>query len=104
MLGIKVFIMFNTIISLYHYLFKQCHKHAPQNTLQDIITAMAQPAKDKTVTQIVNDYVAFVTMAELQLSYLASDPALMFHGTHADTVHIPCMVRPDVIYCCLGNN
>ena len=54
--------------------------------------------------EMAKDYIAFLTMAELELSYLRSDPALMFRGTHYDTFGIPCVVRPEVIYCCLGKN
>jgi hypothetical protein len=95
--------VFNYIIKLYYTFFKQSNKQVT-NTLNDIIMALGEPPKKKTVLQMANDYIAFLTMAELELSYLRADPALMFRGTHYDTFGIPCVVRPEVIYCCLGKN
>jgi len=102
-LGIKVFIVLNSIIKLYYSFFKQSNKPVT-NTLNDIITALGEPPKKKTTLEMGNDYIAFLTMAELELSYLRADPALMYRGTHYDTFGIPCVVRPEVIYCCLGKN
>jgi hypothetical protein len=97
--------VFNTIITLYYKLLSNLNKKdAPKNTLSDIITALGEPPKKKTTLEMANDYIAFLTMAELELSYLRADPALMFRGTHYDTFGIPCVVRPEVIYCCLGKN
>jgi len=96
-------IVFSHIIKLYYTFFKQSNQEA-SNTLSDIITALGEPSKKKTTLEMANDYIAFLTMAELELSYLRNDPALMFRGTHYDTFGIPCAVRPEVIYCCLGKN
>lgn len=96
-------IVFGHIIKLYYTFFKQTNKEV-SNTLSDIITALGEPPKKKSTLEIANDYMAFLTMAELELFYLRNDPALMFRGTHHDTVGIPCAVRPEVIYCCLGKN
>jgi hypothetical protein len=94
--------VFGFLLKLYYSAFKQ--KAPPSNTLNDIIVALGEPPKQKTVLEMANDYIAFLTMAELELSYLRADPALMFRGTHYDTFGIPCVVRPEVIYCCLGKN
>ena len=82
------------------------------NTLEELLQQFNSPPKEKTKEEIMNTYLAKETMAALEISFLKSDPALTFRGgqmwydkdgnKYFDFV--PCVVRPEVLYCSYGKS
>ena len=82
------------------------------NTLGELLKQFDEPLKEKTKEEITNTYLAKETMAALELSYLKDDPAFTYRGgqmwydkdgnKYFDFV--PCVVRPEVLYCSYGKN
>jgi hypothetical protein len=72
----------------------------------------SQDVSPKTPEDIVRDYAIKETMASLELSYLKEDPAIFYRGTQAWHDQdgnkyfdfVPCVVRPEVHYCCYGKS
>lgn len=82
------------------------------NTLDELLQQFDLVLKEKTQQDVIKDYMIKETMARLELEMLRMDPARGFLGTtrikHDDgTIYInfvPCIVRPDVVYCAYGKN
>ena len=81
------------------------------NNFAELLEQFDAPPKEKTATNIMQDYKVFLTMAQLEVDMLAMDPPAMYLGTQ--TWHeqdkkcfdfVPCMVRPEVVYCTYGKN
>jgi hypothetical protein len=83
------------------------------NTLNELLEQFKtyNPAS-KTPEDIVRDYTIKETMASLELSYLKQDPAMLYTGNqvwHDQDGNkyfdfVPCVIRPEVHYCCYGKN
>lgn len=99
--------MFNFIKKLF-----SDHNAPVPGTLDDIIKQFDNPPKQKTQKDIIRDYQIRETMAKLEVDMLSMDPAQTFRGTlmwydnqgnkYFDWV--PCVVRPEVIYCSYGKS
>jgi len=82
------------------------------NSLMELLKQFDQPPKQKTQDDVIRDYTIKETMASLELSCLREDPAICFTGGqvwHKDNGNkfydfVPCVVRPEVIYCCHGKS
>jgi hypothetical protein len=96
------------------FAWKPCqpvYKTGP-NTLDELLKQFDQPLKQTTQQEIINTYLAKETMAALELSYLKDDPSFVYHGNQVWYDHdgnkyfdfVPCVVRPEVHYCCYGKN
>jgi len=83
------------------------------NTLNELFEQFKtyNPAP-KTPEDIVRDYTIKETMASLELSYLRQDPAMLYTGNQVWYDQdgnkyfdfVPCVMRPEVHYCCYGKN
>lgn len=82
------------------------------NTLAELVKQFDQPPKEKTKEDIIRDYQVKITMLNLEWDMLKMDPSVEFKGCQSwkdseGNVYIdwvPCVVRPDVIYCNIGKN
>ena len=82
------------------------------NTLEDLLKQFDLSPKEVTKQEIINTYLAKETMAALELSYLKDDPSFVYRGNQIWYDHdgnkyfdfVPCVMRPEVHYCCYGKN
>jgi hypothetical protein len=96
------------MFNLFKWLFKKQAKpmHGP-NTLAELIQQFDAPPKQKTAEEVIRDYQMKEVMAQLQLSYLQTDPAICYQGNQRwhDAAgnkyfdFVPCVLRPEVLYC-----
>lgn len=97
--------------------FKDYFFSKPQQTsgttFDEIVAQIKQAGSQihKTINP-VQDYCVKETMAALELSFLQSDPPLLYRGRYIwhDSFNtkyltfIPCALRPEVLYCSYGQN
>jgi len=91
---------------------KQKVLYTGPNTLNELLEQFDTPPKEKTQEDIIRDYTVKETMAALELSYLKDDPSFVYYGNQVWYDHdgnkyfdfVPCVVRPEVHYCCYGKN
>lgn len=82
------------------------------NTLEELLEQFNLPAKQKTDTDIIRDYQVKETLAALEVDMLRMDRALNFRGYYGWSDEdgnklfdfVPCVVRPEVLYCCNGKS
>jgi len=81
------------------------------NTLDELLKQFDAPPKEKTQNDIIRDYQVKETIAALEVDMLKMDPAKAYKGTQlwyeGDVKcfdFVPCIVRPEVIYCSYGKN
>jgi hypothetical protein len=82
------------------------------NNFAELLKQFDQPPKIKTQEDIIRDYTVKETMASLELSYLRADPAICYTGGQVWYNEsgnkfydfVPCVVRPEVLYCCYGKS
>jgi hypothetical protein len=82
------------------------------NSFAELLKQFDQPSKEKTQEDIIRDYQVKETMAALELDMLKMDPAISYRGFQrwVDGENIvsfdwmPCVVRPDILYCSYGKN
>ena len=97
-------------------LFAGTKKNTPMtgpNTLHELLEQFKtlKPAP-KTPDEVVRDYAIREAMASLELSNLRDDPALFYSGNqiwydqdgNKYFDFVPCVVRPEVPYCCYDKN
>lgn len=104
----------NTVKALlsFNIKFTPKPKQEGPNTLEELLKQFDLPVKEKTQEDIIRDYMVRETMAALELEMLKMDPARGYLGStrinyEDGTVYInfvPCIVRPDVLYCSYGKN
>ena len=101
------------MFNLLKWIFKESPKPTMgPNTLEELVKQFDLPPKEKTAADVVRDYQAKETMTHLELSYLKDDPSLYYRGgqmwydndgnKYFDFV--PCVLRPEVLYCAYGKN
>ena len=99
------------IFKLFNFKVNKDKKPGP-NTLSELLQQFDNPPKVKTNEDIIRDYLIKETMAALELEYLRTDPSIAYTG-HQYWVDyegtkfcdfVPCVVRPDVMYCANGKN
>lgn len=82
------------------------------NTLAELLEQFDLPLKEKTQNDIVRDYQVFITMANLEVEMLRMEPSKAFRGLQIWLDNngnkfidwVPCIVRPEVVYCSYGKN
>jgi len=82
------------------------------NTFAELLKQFDQPPKEKTQEDIIRDYSVLETMRALEVSMLKLEPSLMYQGAQRfkdfqGNIYIdfvPCVVRPEVLYCSYGTN
>lgn len=82
------------------------------NSLEELLKQFDTIPKQKTDKDIVRDFQIFITMAQLEVEMLRLDPSIAFKGQQFwtdDKGHkfydwVPCVVRPEVLYCCNNKN
>lgn len=82
------------------------------NNLEELLKQFSQPKKEKTNDDIIRDYMVQETMAALEVDMLKMDPPFIFRGfqrwkdNEGNTFFdwVPCVVRPEVIYCSNGKS
>lgn len=81
------------------------------NNLNELLKQFDNPPKEKTQEDIIRDYSIRETMAALEVDMLKMDPPKAFRGLQlwyeGDVKcfdFVPCIVRPEVIYCSYGKN
>lgn len=87
------------------------HSFGP-NTFSELLTQFDLPPKEKTQQDIVRDYQVFITMANLEVEILRLEPSRAFKGVQVWLDNdgnkfidwVPCVVRPEVLYCSYGKN
>lgn len=81
--------------------------NAGPNTLAELLQQFDAPQKQKTSADAIRDFQMKEAMAHLELSYLQGDPTIAYQGNHRwfDAEgnkyfdFVPCMIRPEVLYC-----
>ena len=81
-------------------------------TLDELLKQFDEPPKQKSSEEIVRDYQIKETMAKMELDLLVMDPSLEYRGCQSWYDQdknkyfdfVPCVVRPEVIYCSYGKN
>ena len=82
------------------------------NTLHELLVQFDAPSKHKTPQDIIRDYQVKETMAALELDMLRMDASLAYRGCQSwfnennilSVRQVPCVVRPEVIYCAYGKS
>jgi len=82
------------------------------NNLEELLKQFDHPVKEKTKEDIIRDYTVKETMAKLEVDMLSMEPSQVFKGQHYFTNNegisfydwVPCVIRPEVIYCSYGKN
>lgn len=85
---------------------------AGPNTLDELLTQFDLPKKEKTIEEINRHFCIQVAMYQLELDYLKDQPSQSYKGLQRWIDEsgnkffdwVPCVVRPDVIYCGHGKN
>ena len=93
-------------------LVKKKEKAVGPNTLEELLEQFNLPKKEKTKEELIRNYQVFLTMASLELEMLKMGPSIKFYahnwveyeGGKAYYDWTPCIIRPEVIYCCYGKN
>ncbi|NBV99572.1 MAG: hypothetical protein EBR67_08725 [Proteobacteria bacterium] len=86
--------------------------HTGPNNLEELLKQFDQPIKEKTQDDIIRDYTIKETMVKLEVDMLAMEPSQVFKGQQYWTDNegksfydwVPCITRPEVIYCSYGKN
>jgi hypothetical protein len=82
------------------------------NTLNELLVQFDQPKKEKTQEDIIRDYQVKITMLNLEYDMLKLDPSLEYKGSYRwvdsdKNVYfdwVPCIIRPEVLYCSYYKN
>jgi len=93
-------------------LVKKNVKPTGPNSLEELLLQFDLPKKEKTKEDIIRDYQVFLTMAAIEIDLLKMGPPIKFYshnwveyeGGKAYYDWVPCIVRPEIIYCCYGKN
>jgi len=101
----------NSFKALLGIKIKPAPKPGP-NTLEELLKQFDLPPKEKTVSDVIRNYLVQQTMASLEVEMLRMDPATAYVGytrtkNDNETIlinFVPCVVRPEVIYCTYGKN
>ena len=101
--------MFNFIKKLFN---KKAIYVVGPNNLNELLKQFDQPTKQKTQADIIRDYQVKETMAALEVDMLKMDPSLVYRGGQMWFDHegnkyfdfVPCVLRPEVLYCAYGKN
>lgn len=101
--------MFNFIKKLFN---KKAAYVVGPNNLNELLQQFDQPTKQKTQADIIRDYQVKETMVALEVEMLKMDPSLFYRGGQVWLDHegnkyfdfVPCVMRPEVLYCAYGKN
>jgi len=82
------------------------------NNLEELLLQFDLPKKEKSLKEIINDYMIKETIVAVEVDYLRNCPNTKFVGTHKFKDHsgnvyfdwVPCSIRPEVVYCSYGKN
>lgn len=82
------------------------------NTFQELLKQFDEPKKEKTNEDIIRDYQVREALAGLEVDMLKMEPANVYkgHQYYIDNEGnkfydwVPCVVRPEVVYCSYGKN
>ena len=96
------------------FLNSQTHKGVYSigpNNFAELLKQFDQPKKEKTQEDIIRDYQVRETMAALEVDMLKMEPSNVYTG-HQIWYNdgkkfydwVPCITRPEVIYCSYGKN
>lgn len=109
--------MFSYIMDVYHKIIQAlniaCVPAAGPNTLGELLQQFALPAAPPPAAEVVvTTYQIKQTIAAVELDILKMDPALEYRGCqkwHDQSGNkyfdfVPCVVRPEVVYCSYGKN
>lgn len=85
--------------------------HTGPNTFDELLEQFDQPKKVKTVEEIIKDYQIKETIKAIEVDFLRSEPSKAFYGSQKFEDKnskfidfVPCIVRPEVIFCSYGKN
>lgn len=82
------------------------------NTLEELLKQFDIPKKEKTENDIIRDYQIKETLAALEVDMLKLEPPILYKGHQIWYDHegkkfydwVPCILRPEVVYCSNGKN
>lgn len=84
------------------------------NSFADIVKQLEQPSlkKEKTPLQIFQDYIYKESMSKLEVEMLKMEPDRCYKGfqIYYDNSGnkffdwVPCVIRPEIVYCSYGKN
>ena len=82
------------------------------NNLNELLKQFDQPPKQKTPEEIIQKYCIQVAMYQYELEMLRMEVSNHYMGSirvnnnngTVDIDFVPCVVRPDVVYCSYGKN
>ena len=82
------------------------------DTLDELLKQFDLPKKEKTSADIIRDYQIKETLAALEVDMLKLEPSIVFRGfqkwfdNQGNTFFdwVPCVVRPETLYCAYGKN
>jgi len=91
---------------------KQSINSVGPNTFEELLKQFDLPPKEKTQSDIIRDYQVFITMANLEMEMLKLEPSKGFRGVQVFLDNagnkfvdwVPCVIRPEVVYCSYGKN
>ena len=94
------------------YSCKQKAYSTGPNTFEELLKQFDQPKKEKTKEDVIRDYTVQETLYKLEVDMLRMEPARMYKGHHIFYDNegnkfydwVPCVVRPEVVYCSYGKN
>jgi len=85
--------------------------HTGPNTLGELLEQFDQPKKEKTADDIVKDYQIKETIRAIEVEFLRGEPSKAFYGAYKFNDSnskfidfVPCIIRPEVIFCSYGKN
>lgn len=94
------------------YSFKgNTYKSGPM-TLEELLKQFDAPIKEKSNQDIIRDYQVRETLAALEVDMLKLEPSNVYKGCQFWIDYegkkfydfVPCVTRPEVIYCSYGKN
>ena len=82
------------------------------NNFAELLKQFDQPQKEKSKEDIIRNFQVQITMFNLEYEMLKMDPSIQYKGTqrwkdHEENVYfdwVPCIVRPEVVYCSFYKN
>jgi len=82
------------------------------NNLSELLMQFDQPAHQKSTKQLADEIYYTEKFKKLELDFLKSAPDTKFTGSWKtensdgtmDIDFVPCVIRPEVFFCCYGKN
>jgi hypothetical protein len=102
---------FQNISNFFNNKTKATNSIGPNN-FAELLKQFDDPVKIKTQEDVIRDYTVLETMRLLELDMLKLEPSCMYRGIQRSKDNdgglfidfVPCVVRPEVVYCSYGKS